>query len=185
MPTKPGIYLRGGTKASFSEAGNEIEEREIVYAIDTGEIGTYAGWIGGERTVPVMSARKDNFSINSDAYVDISGYSTIVVDNMNGFNLADGAYTVAEAGIYKFFVSTSINGLGLDDTFSFKYTVNDVVFEKFTLSPDQSSGRELSNVYESIIPLDEGSIVKFGYSGLTHTLSLLDFKIGCFRIGKL
>lgn len=44
MPTKPGIYLRGGTKASFSNSGNEIEEREIVIATDTNEIGTIAGW---------------------------------------------------------------------------------------------------------------------------------------------
>lgn len=44
MPTKPGIYLRGGDKASFSIPGNEIEEREIVIATDTGEIGTVDGW---------------------------------------------------------------------------------------------------------------------------------------------
>jgi len=44
MATKPGIYLRGGEKETFLEPGNEIGEREIVYATDTGELGTYKGW---------------------------------------------------------------------------------------------------------------------------------------------
>ena len=44
MPTKPGVYLRGGTRTSFDDVGNEIEDREIVIATDTGEIGTKAGW---------------------------------------------------------------------------------------------------------------------------------------------
>ncbi len=44
MPTKPGIYLRGGNKSTFEEPGKEIGERELVYAIDTKEIGTIDGW---------------------------------------------------------------------------------------------------------------------------------------------
>ena len=44
MPDKPGIYLRGGTKVSFEDIDNEIGDREIVVATDTGEIGTKAGW---------------------------------------------------------------------------------------------------------------------------------------------
>lgn len=44
MPDKPGIFLRGGDKQTFSEPGNEIGEREIVIATDTGEIGTSFGW---------------------------------------------------------------------------------------------------------------------------------------------
>lgn len=44
-PTKPGIYLRSGSKASFSEAGKEIQDREIVISSDTGEIGTPTGWV--------------------------------------------------------------------------------------------------------------------------------------------
>lgn len=44
MPSKPGIYLRGGTRASFEDVNNEIGDREIVIATDTGEIGTKAGW---------------------------------------------------------------------------------------------------------------------------------------------
>ncbi len=43
-PSKPGIYPRGGSRASFDEPGNEIEPREMVIATDTGEIGTEAGW---------------------------------------------------------------------------------------------------------------------------------------------
>lgn len=45
MADKTGIYLRGGTKASFSDVGNEIGSREIVFATDTKEIGTPGGWI--------------------------------------------------------------------------------------------------------------------------------------------
>ena len=44
-PTNPGIHLRGGpTKEFFNENGNEIDEREIVIATETGEIGTAGGW---------------------------------------------------------------------------------------------------------------------------------------------
>ncbi len=45
MPDKPGIYLRGGTRASFDDEANAIGDREVVMATDTGEIGTKAGWI--------------------------------------------------------------------------------------------------------------------------------------------
>jgi hypothetical protein len=64
MPTKPGIYLRGGDKASFELEGNEIEEREIVYATDTGEIGTYKGWFNpyniGSGTIGVIDFQYDS-----------------------------------------------------------------------------------------------------------------------------
>ncbi len=42
-PTTPGIFLRGGNKADF-DGENDIKEREVVMAIDTGEIGTTNGW---------------------------------------------------------------------------------------------------------------------------------------------
>ena len=44
MADKPGIYLRGGLKSSFDDPENAIEERELVYATDTGEFGTKDGW---------------------------------------------------------------------------------------------------------------------------------------------
>ena len=63
MPTKPGIYLRGGEKASFDEPGKEIGERELVFATDTGEIGTKNGWFDpqkiGSGTIGVINNQYD------------------------------------------------------------------------------------------------------------------------------
>ena len=66
MPSKPGIYLRGGTKESFSDAGNEIEAREMVIATDTGEIGTEKGWFDpfglGSGTIGKIDFQSDSIS---------------------------------------------------------------------------------------------------------------------------
>ena len=93
MPTKPGIYLRGGTRSSFDDLGNEIEDREIVIATDTGEIGTTSGWFNpfssGSGTIGVIDFQKDeidrafsNVWANGKTWdaVEFSGGSRIRLD---------------------------------------------------------------------------------------------------------
>ena len=93
MPTKPGIYLRGGDKESFKIPGKEIGDREIVIATDTGEIGTTNGWFNPFAPSP-GSVGKIDYQYNSEVKtfgttwtlgyewkpVEFSGGSRIKVD---------------------------------------------------------------------------------------------------------
>ena len=124
MPTKPGIYLRGGEKASFDEPGKEIGERELVFATDTREIGTKDGWFSPiDKKAVAFFKYKDDFNLNSNNLENaITGYNTGGYCLGNQFDEASGILTISKAGVYKFDITLSLDGVGSDDTFFFIYS---------------------------------------------------------------
>jgi len=84
MPDKPGIFLRGGSKDSFIEPGNEIGDRELVIATDTGELGTQSGWInplklGGKvKNIYYAQTPAERQDIYSDTPQIINGLSLTI-----------------------------------------------------------------------------------------------------------
>jgi hypothetical protein len=188
MPNKPGIYLRGGTRASFDEDGNEIGDREIVYATDTGEIGTYKGWfnpyVKSDPLAVAFLETKDSFNLSSDdATHYITSYRTDGWCIGGNFDALSGVFTAQEPGVYMFFVSLSLDGVGTDDSFYWHYHLNDVKYVDFLMSPVNSSGREYSNTFPIQVKMNDGDTMRFAYSGMSHSPSVTRFRFMGHRVG--
>jgi len=105
MADKPGIYLRGGSRSSFDDPDNEVGDREIVLATDTGELGLSSQFFvpgGRVRNIYFAQTPAERQEIYATDPIAINGLSVsvtpefidssfVVIANIVGtFNYASG-----------------------------------------------------------------------------------------------
>jgi hypothetical protein len=130
---KPGIFLRGMEKALFDLPENAIGERELVYAIDTGEIGTRGGWIGvdaiGRKASIPLAALTSPYSYISPYKIHYYNSYIPFPDDFEEVISSDRPYgiRIKNDGIYECFAGHRVGdgnyiGIGIDGS---RYALQD------------------------------------------------------------